>query len=216
MSILKQGLPQLIAQDMANLKGVHGDLLLACQGMIVIPELEDYRFLVTAFPNVYATASDPAVTAVGGGGDVITPSIPKTSFEGNLTILETERGAVNELAEFILNCQGGQIPKIDLYIGHLHQYTMVKEYHNVAIRFETSDLDTDSKSEVVKVSAPITFNYFGQHAKIGTNGTVKSGQANMGKSDLLSRVENTLSTIRRTTNAVGSITNGIKQLGSLF
>lgn len=215
-----QPLPQQVAQDFQNVKGIHGEFLLQSIGMFVIRGLEDYRFLIKACPRPILTEGDPARTKCAGGVEIVTRAQPENVYEGQLSIIETEGGAVNVLADWIAQREGGEIDA-DFYVGTPDNYTQVHELLACAIRFEPSDFDTDSRSEGVVISAPITYHYFGSNVKIGSNYTVQSGKKEAkGVAGLVSRVNNAMSKVRQVANGVSGVANGVgaisSSLGSMF
>ena len=70
------------------------------------------------------------------------------------------------------------------------------------------------------VSCPIDFNYFGNFADIGTNGTVMPGHRQIAGIDgLVSRVQKVINTAQAATNVargIGGVARQIGKLGSLF
>ncbi len=105
----------------------------------------------------------------------------------------------------------------DYYDGHVKSFTRAYALENCAIRFEMAEFDTDSRSQVMTVSCPIDFNFFGNFATIGGNGTVLPGQRNIeGVQGLVNRVQNVVSAAQSATSLANSAVNVARQIGSLF
>ena len=216
MAKLLNVLPEQLAQDYNDLMGGHGGLLLQSEGMLVLEGLEDLRLLITGCPRPILSFDEPAVTKIGGGAEIITPSMPKTSYEGQITFIETEQGAISQLAEYIANVNGGMV-NADYYDGRVDNFTNVYHLQNLALRFDPSDFDTDSRSEVVKITAPATYNFFGTNATIGTNFTAQAGKkGGSGVAGLVNRVNNAMSKVRKVANGVSGIANGVGAVASIF
>lgn len=209
-------LPEQLAQDMVDIQGAHGDLLLQSEGMFVMEGLEEMRFLAKGFPCPILSYDDPANTKMGGGFEKITPSVPKTSYEGSVTFIETEQGAIAKLAEYVANVNGGMI-NADVYIGRPDNYTEVHNLLNIAIRFDPADFDTDSRSEVTTFTAQLTYNYFGTTAKVGANYTASAGKVGgSGVAKLVNRVNSAMSKVRKVSSAVSGIANSVGAIASVF
>ena len=208
-------LPEQLYQDYVDIKGIHGEFLLGSMGMLVIRGLEDMRFLVKSCPIPYLSPTDPASNVCGGGVEMATAGTNKTLYEGAVTFIETQGGAVNKFAEYVANT-GGMITA-DFYIGRADNYTAVHEMIDIAIRFESPDFDTDNRSEGVTVTGNISYHYFGNSASIGENFTAQAGKVKAkGVDGLVSRINHAMSSVRKGANAVSTISNGVGELGSMF
>lgn len=191
-----------------------GSPLLACQGMLVPKGMEDMRFLIKGSMRPIVSNGDPAEVQYAGGFTGIVPGIPNTKYSGNIQILVTEAGYDQWFAEYIVS-QGGAID-CDYYDGRLDNFTRSYELLNCAIRFEQAEFDSESRSQVMTISCPCDYNYFGINANIGTNGTVRLGQNSSGATSFASRVQNVISTTQAALSSVSQITSAASRLGSLF
>ncbi len=145
----------------------------------------------------------------------IAAGVPKTHYTGNLQMLVTEAGHDQIFADYIV-ANAGMID-CDYYDGRVDSYTRAYSLENCAIRFEMAEFDSDSRSQVMTVSCPIDFNYFGNFADIGTNGTVMPGHLQIaGVEGLVNRVQKVINTAQAATNIGRNIGSVARQIGSLF
>lgn len=192
-----------------------GSPLLQCNGMFVPRGLEDYRFLIMSGPRPIATNADSAEANFAGGYTMVVPGFPQTKFTGTFQMLETEEGHIQYLSEYVV-ANGGKID-IDFYDGRVNSYTRAYEMFNCAIKFESAEYSSDAKSNVMTVSCPVDYNYFGQFAAVGTNGTVFPGQRDLpGVSGLINRVQGVINAAQVATNAARGIQQAANAIGSLF
>lgn len=190
-----------------------GSPLLACQGMLVPRGMEDYRFLIKSCPRPIVSNEDPAEVQYPGGYTGIVAGVPKTHYTGNLQMLVTEAGHDQFFADWIV--ANGGIIDCDYYDGRVDSFTRAYFLENCAIRFEMAEFDSDSRSQNMTVSCPIDFNFFGNFANIGSNGTVLPGLRQIeGTQELINRVQNVINTARSVTTSLQSSVT--RQLGSLF
>ncbi|NNP70384.1 hypothetical protein [Acinetobacter sp. Ac_5812] len=214
---MRQVNPILLNQMRADSLAIQqiGSPILSCQGMLVPRGMEDYRFLIKSCPRPIVSNEDPAEVQYPGGFTGIVAGPPKTHYTGNLQLLVTEAGHDQLFAEYIVASKG--IIDCDYYDGHVKSFTRAYALENCAIRFEMAEFDTDSRSQVMTVSCPIDFNYFGGFAKIGSNGTVIPGQREIeGVEGLISRVQNVVNTAQALTSVAGAAAGLTRQIGSLF
>lgn len=212
---MRQVNPILLNQLRADYLAIKqlGSPLLACQGMLVPRGMEDYRLLIKSCPRPIVSNEDPAEVQFPGGFTGIVPGVPKTHYTGNLQMLVTEAGHDQIFADYIV-ANGGMID-CDYYDGRVDSFTRAYFLENCAIRFEMAEYDSDSRSQNMTVSCPIDFNFFGNFANIGSNGTVLPGLRQIeGTQELISRVQTVIDTaLSATTTLRSSVT---RQLGSLF
>lgn len=214
---MRQVNPMLLNQMKADAIAIQqlGSPILSCQGMLVPQGLEDYRFLIKSCPRPIISNEDPAEVQYPGGFTGIVAGPPKTHYTGNLQLLVTEAGHDQLFAEYIVANKG--MINCDYYDGHVANFTRAYYLENCAIRFEMAEFDTDSRSQVMTVSCPIDFNFFGGFAKIGSNGTVLPGQRGVaGIEGLINRVQNVVNAAQSATNIARSATGVARQIGSLF
>lgn len=212
---MRQVNPVLLNQLRADYLAIKqlGSPLLACQGMLVPRGMKDYRFLIKSCPRPIVSNEDPVEVQFPGGFTGIVPGVPKTHYTGNLQMLVTEAGHDQIFADYIV-ANGGMID-CDYYDGHVDSFTRAYFLENCAIRFEMAEFDSDSRSQNMTVSCPIDFNFFGNFANIGSNGTILPGLRQIeGTQELISRVQTVIDTaLSARTSLQSSVT---RQLGSLF
>ena len=212
---MRQVNPILLNQLRADYLAIKqlGSPLLACQGMMVPRGMEEYRFLIKSCPRPIVSNEDPAEVQFPGGFTGIVPGVPKTHYTGNLQMLVTEAGHDQIFADYIV-ANSGMID-CDYYDGRVDSFTRAYFLENCAIRFEMAEFDSDSRSQNMTVSCPIDFNFFGNFANIGSNGTVLPGLRQIeGTQELINRVQTVIDTaLSATTTLRSSVT---RQLGSLF
>ncbi|MBF7696210.1 hypothetical protein [Acinetobacter rathckeae] len=193
-----------------------GSPLLACQGMLVPRgEMQDMRFLIKGSMRPIVSNGDPAEVAYAGGFMGLVAGVPHTKYSGNLQMIVTEAGHDQKFAEYIV-ASGGMID-CDYYDGRVDSFTAVYELLNCAIRFEQAEFDSESKSQVMHISCPCDYNYFGNFASIGKNGTVRAGALNVsGAQSLTNRVQSVINTARAATGIANTINGVARSIGSLF
>ena len=214
---MRQVNPVLLNQLRADYLAIKqlGSPLLACQGMMVPRGMEEYRFLIKSCPRPIVSNEDPAEVQFPGGFTGIVPGVPKTHYTGNLQMLVTEAGHDQIFADYIVG-NGGMID-CDYYDGRVDSFTRAYFLENCAIRFDMAEYDSESRSQNMTVSCPIDFNYFGNFADIGTNGTVMPGQRQIaGVDGLINRVQKVINTAQAATNIGRNIGSVARQIGSLF
>lgn len=192
-----------------------GSPILASQGMLVPRGMEHMRLFIKSCPKPIVSNDDPAQTFYAGGFVGITAGVPKTAYEGSVTIIETELGHVANFAEFII-ASGGLID-CDFYDGRMDSFTQVYELSDCAFRFEPGEIDSESRSQSMTISAQLTYNFFGIHAGVGTNNTAIAGKKNLqGAEDLVSRVQDVLNIAQQANNVASSVVNVSSGIGRLF
>lgn len=193
-----------------------GSPLLSCQGMFVPRDMPELRFLFKSGPRPIITNGDPAETHMAGGNVIITAGCPVTKYTGNLQIIVTEACHEQLFAEYIV-ASGGILDVCDFYDGRVDSFTAAYELKNCAIRFEPGEWDSESKSQTQIISAPIDYNYYGNFASIGVNGTVLPGKRKVeGVDDLINRVERVVRTAQSATSLARNTVSVGRQIGSLF
>ena len=214
---MRQTNPMLIGQMRADAVAIQqlGSPILACQGMLVPRGMEDYRFLIKSCPRPIVSNEDPTEVQYPGGFTGIVAGPPKTHYTGTLQLLVTEAGHDQLFADYIVANKG--MIDCDYYDGHVQSFTRAYELENCAIRFEMAEFDTESRSQAMVISCPIDFNFFGNFASIGGNGTVLPGKRGVaGVERLINRVQSVVSAAQSATNLARSATNVARQIGSLF
>lgn len=200
--------------DFTSLQSL-GSPLLGCQGMLVPRDYPDIRFLIQSCPRPIVTNGDPAQVQYAGGLTGSVAGVPTTYYEGTLTMIETEAGHAQYFAELVV-ASGGQLD-CDYYDGRLESFLRSFELLSCNIRFDQAEFNTDNRSQVMTVSCPFSYNYFGNFASIGTNGTTVTGQKSVtGSQSLIQRVQSVLATASAAASSVSSIANSVSRLSSLF
>jgi hypothetical protein len=215
--MMRQVNPVLLNQLRADYLAIQqlGSPLLSCKGMLVPRGMEDFRFLFKSCPRPIVSNEDPAEVQYAGGFTGIAAGVPKTHYTGNLQMLVTAAGHDQIFADYLV-ANAGMID-CDYYDGRVDSYTRAYSLENCAIRFEMAEFDSDSRSQVMTVSCPIDFNYFGNFADIGTNGTVMPGHRQIaGVEGLVNRVQKVINTAQAATNIGRNIGSVARQIGSLF
>ena len=183
-----------------------GSPLLQCQGMLVPrdPVFQATRLLIQSCPRPMVTNNDPAEIAYAGGLDSFVPGVPKTKYEGSITVIETEKGQAALFAEYIL-ANGGNIP-CDYYDGRPGYYTRVYALDDCAIRLEPTDTTADGRSQITLASGSITYMYFGLFAKVGASGSALPGDRGLsGIEGFIDRVQGVLNVAQTGVNALGAV-----------
>lgn len=197
--------------------------ILASQGMLVPRGFDDVRFLIKGASRPIVSNGDPAEVQYAGGFTGIVAGVPNTKYSGTLQIIATEDGREQMFAEWMV--ANGGLVDCDYYDGRVDSFTRVYELLNCAIRFEQAEFDSESRSQVMTISCPYDYNYFGNFAAIGSNNTVQAGQRGIaGASALVERVQSVISqrdSLMTGGGIGGSIGSGIgaavgRAIGSLF
>lgn len=214
---MRQINPILMAQLQADAQAIKqmGSPLLQCQGMLVPRGWEHGRLLITESPRPIISSNDPAEVNIPGGLKLHVPGAPQTDYEGSCTILETEQGHGQLFAEFV-RASGGEVD-CDYYDGRPGYFTRVYEMSNCAFRFESSGMTADGRSQVVLITAPITYTYFGIFANIGTSNTVVPGQRDVpGVQGLIQRVQTVVNTAQQAVFATQQGIGAVNAVRGLF
>lgn len=150
-----------------------GAAMLACNAMLVPEIAPNIALLFKTYPRPIVTNNEGADVAYAGGLQGHVPGVPKTSYEGAVTMIETETGQAADFAELLL-LQGGTTNCI-LYDGRINRWTKAHELIDCAFTFEPGDLDSESRSSILTISANMKYMYFGQNAKMGTTSNATYG-----------------------------------------
>lgn len=192
-----------------------GSPLLQCQGMLVPRGFPHMRILFQSYPRPMATNNDIADAPYAGGLQGHVAGVPKTSFQGSISIMETEAGACTAFSEFVL-ANGGSID-CDYYDGRIDRFTRSYEMLDCAFTFDAPDMSADGRSQVTIVSGSIQYMYFGIFADIGSSGTIQAGQRVLaGSQDFLDRVQGVLNATQAGLNLANQAVNLGNQIGGLL
>jgi hypothetical protein len=182
-----------------------GEPMLACNAMIV-PEIAPHLALLAVnFPRPIVTMTEPVDYAYAGGMQTSRVGVPKTHSTGNLQFIETDVGIMQGFAELVM-ANGGETSCI-VYDGRVGRYDKAYKLPKCAITFEPQEIDAEGRSTIIKVSAPMSYMYFGLNVSIGKStpymGQVKSG--NSGFDDFLDKANNLLNIVRSGNNLVRAL-----------
>lgn len=217
---MRQTNPTLLSQlrqDYESIKQI-GSPLLSSQGMLVPNDsiIENMRFHIKGSMRPIVSNGDPAEVQYAGGFTGIVASTPNTKYTGTIQIIATEGAIEQDFAEYVVNTLGGIIDSATYYDGRADSFTRAYELYNLAIRFDSPEFDADSRSQVMTISCPCEYNYFGIYADIGTNGTVQLGKTANAATSFASNVQNTIRTAQSALTSVSQIAGAVGSLGRLF
>lgn len=192
--------------------------LLQCMGVLVLDGFEEYRFLIKSGVRPIITYTEPVEVHYAGGHVGISSSVPKTNHQGAIQVIETEAGHAQMLAEGIA-LQGG-ITNAWYYDGRIDNFSRVYRLHDVALTFESTEFDSESKSQVMIINGQMSYNYFGTFvdAKSGnlTTNAGQNQQVAQVQQGMLQKVQNTLNTVNSFANLAGQAVGLANSVGSLF
>lgn len=191
-----------------------GAAMLACNAMLVPEIAPNIALLFKTYPRPIVTNNEGADVAYAGGLQGHVAGVPKTSYEGAVTMMETETGQIADFAELLLS-RGGTTSCI-LYDGRINRWTKAHELIDCSFTFEPGDLDSESRSSVLTISGNMKYMYFGQNAKMGTVSSAAYGGtqvpvyggSNGGLSPFLSKAQSLLNVV----TAGNSLFNAAKSI----
>lgn len=150
-----------------------GAAMLSCNAMIVPEAAPHLALLFKTYPRPIVTNNEAAEVSYAGGLSAHVPGVPKTSYEGAITAIETESGQISELAELLVS-KGGSTNCI-LYDGRINRWTKAHELLDCAFTFEPGELDSEGRSQILTISGNMKYMYFGQNASAGTSSSATFG-----------------------------------------
>lgn len=165
---MQQGFIQTLREYRSDYEAAKqlGAAMLACNAMIVPEAAPQIALLFKTYPRPMLTNNEAADVSYAGGLSAHVPGVPKTSYEGAITVIETESGQVSEFAE-LLAAKGGSTNCI-LYDGRMNRWTKAHELIDCAFTFEPGDIDSESRSQILTISGNMKYMYFGQIASAGS------------------------------------------------
>lgn len=178
---MKQNLPSLQAyrRQYETAKSL-GAAMLACNAVLVPEGFENLYVLIQNFSRPSVTNNDAADVDYARGLAAHVAGVPKTSFESQWTMIETEAGIIAAFAEEIVNKYGGILPSAKVYDGFVDDGGAIKgqrEYEiiDLAITFADGggEIDSASRSQILQVQAACRYMYFGQEGKLGASGNTE-------------------------------------------
>lgn len=154
-----------------------GAAMLACNAVLVPEGYNNLHILIQNFQRPIITMNDAADVDYARGLQAHVAGTPKTNFESQWTLIETETGAISKFAEEIVVKHGGILPMARVYDGYVTDGDNIKgnkvyELIDCAITFTDGggEIDASSRSQILQVQASCRYNYFGQSGKIGASG----------------------------------------------
>lgn len=193
--------------------------LLACSGMLVLEGLEDYRFLIKQATRPIITYTEAVDVHYAGNLVVPVSGVPKTQASGSISVIETEAGHAQFIAEVVAG-KGGVIRNAWYYDGNITNYSRMYTLHNVVLTFENPEYDAESKGQVMTITGQMSYNYFGVYVEANTgNLTAEKGyNQNIAtvQAGLNERMKNVIAT---TQQALGLASAGLalgSAVGQLF
>lgn len=162
-------------QDYETAKSL-GAAALACNAVLVPTGHEHLRLLFQNFQRPMVTNNEPADVDYAGGLAAHVQGVPKTSFDGSVTVIETETGAINNFAQAIVDA-GGHLPECKVLFGlsdgSIDEAVKVYTIYDVAITFSDGggEIDASSRSQILTVSGQMRYMYFGENAELGVKNT---------------------------------------------
>ncbi|MDO5769025.1 MAG: hypothetical protein Q4P13_05930 [Psychrobacter sp.] len=155
-----------------------GAAMLACNALLVPEGFENLYVLITNFQRPIVSNNDSADVDFAGGLQAHVAGVPKTNFESQWTMIETEKGVISSFAEQIVNKYGGILPSAKVHDGHVNDGGVVKgvrtyDLEDLAITFADGggEIDSSSRSQILQVQASCRYMYFGQSGGLGIKGT---------------------------------------------
>lgn len=185
-----------------------GTAMLACNAMLVPEAAPNIAILFKTYPRPIVSNNESAEVSYAGGLMGHVAGVPKTSYEGAVTMIETETGQIADFAELLIS-QGGTTNCI-LYDGRINRWTKAHELIDCAFTFEPGDLDSESRSTILTVSGNMKYMYFGQNASVGSvsNSAFGGSKVAIAGSSLLNKAQNVLNVVK----AGNSVLQAVKGL----
>ena len=151
-----------------------GSAMLACNAVCKPEGYENLYILIQNFQRPMITNHDAADVDYAYGFQSHVTAPPRTNFESQWTMIETESGTIARFAEDIVNKHKGEIPLVRIYDGFSTDGGDIKgktEYllKDCAITFPDGggEIDAASRSQILQVQVTCRYNYFGQSGEIG-------------------------------------------------
>lgn len=194
-----------------------GAAMLSCNAMIVPEAAPQIALLFKTYPRPIITNNEAAEVSYAGGLAAHVAGVPKTSYEGAVTMIETESGQISEFAE-LLAANGGSTNCV-LYDGRVGRWTKAHELLDCAFTFEAGDIDSEGRSQILTISGNMKYMYFGQNASAGGVSATAFGGINIptgGASSGNGAVGNLLSKAQGMLNIAVAGNNILKAAKSLF
>lgn len=160
-----------------------GSPALVCNAVMIPTGFESLRLLIQNFPRPMVTYNDPADVDYAGGLASHVQGAAKTSFEGSITLIETELGTVSQFAETLMT-MGGHLDECKVVFGSSDGTSasgaIVYTIQDVKLNFTDGggEIDASSRSQILTVQGSIRYMYFGEHSSLGVSGAGAFGAIN--------------------------------------
>lgn len=180
-----------------------GAAALACNAVLIPTGHESLRLLIQNFTRPMATNNDPADVDYAGGLASHVQGVPKTDFEGSITVIETEKGAVSKFAQAVVD-NGGYLKECKVVFGasdgQSNDGTTVYTIYDVAVTFSDGggEIDASSRSQILTITGSIRYMYFGENANLGSTG-----------SNAFNNLANTLTGVAGGTNTADGVADAL-------
>lgn len=184
---MKNNLPSLQAykQQYVTAKSL-GAAMLACNAVLVPEGFESLYVLIQNFQRPMVTNNDAADVDYARGLQGHVAGVPKTSFESQWTMIETEAGIIAAFAEKVVNQYSGILPSAKVYDGFVDDGGGIKgqrEYEilDLAVTFADGggEIDSASRSQILQVQAGCRYMFFGNEGNLGASGSNEDIFANI-------------------------------------
>lgn len=153
-----------------------GTPALACNAILIPTGHEHLRLLIQNFQRPMVTNNDSADIDYAGGLAAHRPGVPKTSFESSITCIETEKGAISQFAQAVMN-MGGSLDSCRIVFnvsdGQTNTSPIIYTIYDVDFTFSDGggEIDASSRSQILTVSGNMRYMYFGENANMGSTGS---------------------------------------------
>lgn len=179
-----------------------GSAMLGCNGMLVPVGLPQYALLIKSFPRPVITRNEPAEVNYAGGFQTSVVSTPKTYYNGEITLIETDSGQGLAFAEWA-NAVGEH--DYIMYDGRIDRHMRSHNLLKCKITIEPAEIDSENRSSIVTMAGSIKYNYFG----MTVNASTASGKVTDMTNDAVSKFASTAS------KTLASILSGAKMNGAI-
>lgn len=180
-----------------------GAAMLASNAMLVPEARPDLALLIKSFPKFITTLNDPAEVNYAGGLQATVPSVPKTSFEGSLSVIETDTGKGLEFAEWITLVGSADFL---LYDGRSDRAMRVHRYLDCKVTLDVGEIDSENRSQILMYNGTIKGAYFGKTADLGkiTDTGIKMSATNRAFDAFADKAASVLQSILKGNSMIGA------------
>lgn len=162
-----------------------GAAALACNALLIPTGFEHLQFLIQSFPLPITTGREAVAVDYAMGLEGHRTGVPKTKFDGSISMIETETGMIYEFSKQLTK-MGGMLDKCKVVFGvsdgKSGNGTFVREIHDVIITFDNGgEIDAASREQILIMQANISYMFFGDDVALGDVGKfndARTGVAN--------------------------------------